>query len=56
LRRYGPLVLIVGIFLPTPLGQIAFVIGLVVVLGWMRNPKRQGWHDRLAKTIVVDAS
>jgi uncharacterized RDD family membrane protein YckC len=56
LARYGPLVIITGIFLPTPVGQIVFIIGIVVVLGWMRNPNRQGWHDRLAKTIVVDAS
>jgi RDD family/DnaJ domain len=54
--RYAPLAIITGIFLPTPLGQIIFVVALVVVLGWMRNANRQGWHDRLAKTIVVDAS
>jgi curved DNA-binding protein CbpA len=56
LARYGPLAIVTGIFLPTPLGQIVFVVALVIVLGWMRNANRQGWHDRLAKTIVVDAS
>jgi hypothetical protein len=56
LARYGPVVILTGIFLPTPLGQIVFVIALVVILGWMRNANRQGWHDRLAKTIVVDAA
>jgi hypothetical protein len=56
LARYGPVTILTGIFLPTPLGQIVFVIALVVILGWMRNANRQGWHDRLAKTIVVDAA
>jgi RDD family protein/DnaJ-like protein len=56
LARYGPVTVLTGVFLPTPLGQIVFVIALVVILGWMRNANRQGWHDRLAKTIVVDAA
>jgi hypothetical protein len=56
LARYGPVTILTGIFLPTPLGQIVFVIALVVIIGWMRNANRQGWHDRLAKTIVVDAA
>lgn len=56
LARYGPVVILTGIFLPTPLGQIVFVVALVVILGWVRNANRQGWHDRLAKTIVVDAA
>jgi hypothetical protein len=25
------------------------------VLMWMRNPNRQGVHDRVAKAIVVEA-
>jgi uncharacterized RDD family membrane protein YckC len=56
LARYGPVTILTGIFLPTPLGQIVFVIALVVIIGWRRNPNRLGWHDRLAKTIVVDAA
>jgi curved DNA-binding protein CbpA len=56
LTRYAPVVLITGVFLPTAFGQIVFVIVLIVLLGWMRNANRQGMHDRLARTIVVDAS
>lgn len=54
--RYGPLAVIAGLSLLTPLGQIVFVVLLVVVLGWMRNANRQGIHDRVAHTIVVDAA
>jgi hypothetical protein len=54
--RYAPLAAIGGLSLLTPLGQIVFVVLLVVVLGWMRNANRQGVHDRVAHTIVVDAS
>jgi RDD family protein/DnaJ-like protein len=56
LARYAPITILTGIFLPTPLGQIVFVVALVVILSWMRNANRQGYHDRLAKTIVVDAA
>jgi uncharacterized RDD family membrane protein YckC len=56
LARYAPAVLITGVFVVTPIGQIAFVVVLIVVLGWMRNANRQGMHDRLARTIVVDAT
>ena len=31
------------------------MIALIVMIGWVTNPNRQGLHDRLAKTIVVDA-
>jgi hypothetical protein len=35
-----------------PLGLAVAVLGIV---GWISNPNRQGLHDRLAKTIVVEA-
>ncbi len=34
-----------------PLGLGVAVLGII---GWVSNPNRQGLHDRLAKTIVVD--
>jgi uncharacterized RDD family membrane protein YckC len=36
-------------------GPLALAVVLFFVLGWMRNPNRQGMHDRFAKTIVVAA-
>ena len=52
--RYGFLVL--GTYaISFILGPLAAAIALIVVLGWMRNPNKQGMHDRLAKTVVVDA-
>jgi hypothetical protein len=57
LLRYGPLTVVTGMALSNPsLGQIVFIAALFVVLSWMRNANRQGMHDRMAKTIVVDAS
>jgi len=35
------------------LGPLSALLVLVAVTTWMRNPNRQGLHDRLAKTIVV---
>jgi curved DNA-binding protein CbpA len=57
LVRFAPLAVITGLALTNPsLGQIVFIAALFAVLSWMRNVNRQGMHDRLAKTIVVDAS
>ena len=52
--RYG---LIVGAanLLFMLLQVLAAAIVLMVVLGWMRNPNKQGMHDRFAKTLVVEA-
>jgi len=52
--RYGAPVLAMAVLYPL-LRELALVIVLFGVLGWMRNPNEQGLHDRLAKTVVVDA-
>lgn len=36
------------------LGQLVVFIVLIGVLTWPRNANRQGMHDRLAQTLVVD--
>jgi hypothetical protein len=46
--------LLAAVILSQILGQLAFAIVLFGVLTWSRNPNRQGLHDRLAKTVVVD--
>jgi curved DNA-binding protein CbpA len=54
ISRYG--LLVAGTYLlGILLGPLAAAITLIVVLGWMRNPNQQGMHDRVAKTIVVQA-
>ena len=35
--------------------EFAVVLALFGITRWMRNPNQQGMHDRLAKTIVVEA-
>ena len=35
-----------------PLGLVVAVLGMI---GWISHPNRQGLHDRLAKTVVVEA-
>jgi curved DNA-binding protein CbpA len=55
LVRYGVPAL-VTVMLTYIVGPLALVLTLFGVLAWMRNPNEQGLHDRLAKTIVVDAS
>lgn len=56
LRYGGPVVVAIGVGVILRLGVLGLALALVGVLMWMRNPNRQGLHDRLAKTIVVDAS
>jgi hypothetical protein len=53
-KRFGlPLVLAIALFpIFGPLGLAVMVIGMV---GWVSHPNRQGLHDRLAKTVVVEA-
>lgn len=53
IRRYGPPVLLGFALLPV-LGPLSFFLVLIGVLTWPRNATRQGIHDRLAGTIVVD--
>ncbi|HEX5613707.1 MAG TPA: RDD family protein [Acidimicrobiia bacterium] len=52
--RYGAPVLAMAVLYPV-LRELALLIVLFGVLAWMRNPNEQGLHDRLAKTVVVDA-
>jgi uncharacterized RDD family membrane protein YckC len=52
IKRYGPLALVsyAGFLFLGPL------VGAIVIVGvtlWMRNANQQGFHDRLAHTIVV---
>jgi hypothetical protein len=56
LLRFGPAVLI-GLFLAGPFGLqlFGFAIPVLGMIGWISKPNRQGLHDRLAKTVVVDA-
>jgi uncharacterized RDD family membrane protein YckC len=53
LIHYGAPVLVALMFSPI-LGQLVVLIVLIGVLTWPRNPNRQGMHDRLAATLVVD--
>lgn len=56
LVRFGVPLLVasfLGVFLQFgPLGLAVAVIGMV---GWISHPNKQGLHDRLAKTVVVEA-
>lgn len=53
LIRYGaPIVVAVDLFIV--LSQIAPLLALFGVLMWPRNKLRQGVHDKMAKTLVVD--
>jgi curved DNA-binding protein CbpA len=53
--RYGLLVIATDV-LSFLLAQLAGVIVIIAIIGWVRNPRRQGMHDRIAKTVVVDTS
>ncbi len=56
LLRFGPAVLI-GLFLAGPFGLqlFGFAIPVLGMVGWISKPNRQGMHDKLAKTVVVEA-
>jgi hypothetical protein len=56
LRRFG-VPLLIGIVLAVPLrfGPLGLAIPVFGMIGWVNKPNRQGMHDRLAKTIVVEA-
>ena len=53
LLHYGAPVLLSLMLLPL-LGQLVVFVVLIGVLTWPRNVNRQGLHDRLAGTLVVD--
>lgn len=44
---------LVAIVLGLPYIQIAGLVWMFGITSFARNPRRQGWHDRLAKTIVA---
>jgi hypothetical protein len=54
LVHYGVVIgfIVVASFLG-PLSQIAWIVAIFGVSSFARNPKRQGWHDRIAHTRVV---
>jgi len=56
LLRFG-VPLLVGAFLAVPLrfGPLGLALPVLGMIGWISKPNRQGLHDRLAKTVVVDA-
>ena len=54
LTRYG-VPLMVAVLLSPILGPLSLAVVLIGMVGWVSNPNRQGLHDRLAKTIVVEA-
>jgi curved DNA-binding protein CbpA len=54
LTRFG-LPLMVAVLLSPILGPLSLAVVLIGMVGWVSNPNRQGLHDRLAKTIVVEA-
>jgi curved DNA-binding protein CbpA len=55
LRRYGIIVAVTMVLYVACLRQFAALVVVIGLVGWTRNPDRQGMHDRFAKTIVVNA-
>lgn len=55
LRHFGLPIVTMGIVGLVAFGfiQIAGLVWLFGVTSFARNPRRQGWHDRFAKTIVA---
>ena len=54
--RYGVIIgfiVLAGVFLGQ-LAQIAWIVAIFGVTSFSRNAKRQGWHDRIAHTVVVE--
>jgi curved DNA-binding protein CbpA len=54
LTRYGVPLLVATLLSPL-LGPLSLAVVMIGMVGWISNPNRQGLHDRLAKTIVVEA-
>jgi hypothetical protein len=56
LVRFGTPLLVatfLGVFLK--FGLLALAVAVLGMIGWISHPNRQGLHDRLAKTVVVEA-
>jgi curved DNA-binding protein CbpA len=53
IKRYGVIILATFAFYLF-VRELGAVVVLVGVTTWMRNQNFQGWHDRLARTIVVN--
>jgi hypothetical protein len=54
--RYGVIIgfiVLAGVFLGQ-FAQIAWIVAIFGVTSFSRNAKRQGWHDRIAHTVVVE--
>jgi uncharacterized RDD family membrane protein YckC len=56
LPAFGRFLIPCALALVPQLSPIGPVIGLGIVLWGFRDPNRQGFHDKLAKTIVVNES
>jgi hypothetical protein len=54
LIRFGVPIL-VATLLWSVLAELSLAVVLLGMIGWINNPNKQGLHDRLAKTVVVEA-
>jgi curved DNA-binding protein CbpA len=54
LKRFG-LPLLVATALSPIFGPLGLAVVLIGMVGWISQPNKQGLHDRLAKTVVVEA-
>jgi curved DNA-binding protein CbpA len=52
LKHYGVVIGFI-VIAGTILGPPAWIVALFGVTSFIRNPKRQGWHDRIARTVVA---
>ncbi len=53
--RYGAVIgfiVVAGVFLGQ-YAQLAWIVAIFGVTSFSRNAKRQGWHDRIAHTVVI---
>jgi hypothetical protein len=54
--RFGvPLLVAVFLGVFVNFGLLGLGVAVIGMVGWVSQPNRQGLHDRLAKTVVVDA-
>jgi hypothetical protein len=54
--RFGvPLLVATVLAVPLRFGPLGLAVAVLGTVGWISKPNRQGLHDRLAKTIVVEA-
>lgn len=54
LKRFG-LPLLVATAISPFFGPLGLAVVLIGMVGWISHPNKQGLHDRLAKTVVVEA-